>query len=46
MPVLVHRASGGGETFDAYVTCDYAVSFWEWLIEAAQSFGCEIRNPE
>jgi heterotetrameric sarcosine oxidase gamma subunit len=47
MPVLVHRvANSGGEAFDVYVTSDYAVSFWEWLIEAAQSFGCEIRNPE
>ena len=47
MPVLVHRAAAeGGDAFDAYVTREYAVSFWEWLAEAAQSFGCEIRTPE
>jgi len=47
IPVLVHRAVlVDGYGFDVYVTCDYAVSFWEWLIEAAQSFGCEIRKPE
>jgi sarcosine oxidase subunit gamma len=45
--VLVHRvALIGDDGFDVYVTCDYAVSFWEWLTEAAQSFGCEIRKPE
>jgi heterotetrameric sarcosine oxidase gamma subunit len=47
IPVLVHcvpliRDYG----FDIYITSDYAVSFWEWLTEAAQSFGCEIRKPE
>ena len=47
MPVLVHRAvAEGDDAFDAYVTREYAVSFWEWLTEAAQSFGCEIRKPE
>jgi len=47
MPVLVHRVSmDRGVAFDVYVTSDYAVSFWQWLTEAAQSFGCEIRNAE
>ena len=47
IPVLVHRVVLiGDDALDVYVTSDYAVSFWGWLIEAAQSFGCEIRSPE
>jgi methylglutamate dehydrogenase subunit D len=47
MPVLVHRVPlVGDDGFDIYVTSDYAVSFWEWLTEAAQSFACEVRKPE
>lgn len=47
IPVLVHRVDLiDGDGFDVYVTCDYAASFWEWLTEAARSFGCEIRKPQ
>jgi len=47
IPVLVHRvALEGDDGFDVYVTSDYAVSFWEWLTEALQSFGGEITKPE
>lgn len=47
MPVLVHRAAlADGHCFDVYVTSDYAVSFWEWLTEAAQGFGCQVEVPE
>jgi methylglutamate dehydrogenase subunit D len=47
IPVLVHRVPlAGDNAFDVYVSSDYAVSFWEWLTEAAQSFGCEVGNPE
>lgn len=43
MPVLVHRAAAGdGDPFDLYVTRDYAVSFWEWLLGAAQTIGCDV----
>jgi sarcosine oxidase subunit gamma len=43
IPVLVHRAGAddvGG--FDVYVPREYAVSFWEWLTDAAEPLGCEI----
>jgi len=47
IPVLVHRVPPAGDNvFDVYVTSDYAVSFWEWLTEAAQSFGGEVGKPE
>ena len=47
VPVLVHRVDITDElVFDAYVTREYAVSFWEWLIEAAAPLGCEIMQPE
>ena len=47
IPVLVHRVDLDGDgDFDVYVTRDYAVSFWEWLIGAAQSLGCQIREAE
>lgn len=46
MPVLVHHAAAAGEdVFDIYVTRDYAVSFWEWLVGAAQSMGCDAGEP-
>jgi heterotetrameric sarcosine oxidase gamma subunit len=46
IPVLVHRVALDGEgDFDVYVTRDYAESFWEWLTGAAQSLGCQIREP-
>ena len=46
MHVLVHRVDlAGGLTFDVYVSRDVAVSFWEWLTEAAAPLGCEIGQP-
>ena len=46
MHVLVHRVDLAGElTFDVYVSRDVAVSFWEWLTEAAAPLGCEIGQP-
>lgn len=47
IPVLVHRLDlEGSPAFDLYVTREYAVSFWEWLIEAAESIGCRIDEAE
>lgn len=47
MHVLVHRVDGAGElVFDVYVSRELAVSFWEWLTEAAAPLGFEIRQPE
>ena len=47
MHVLVHRVDVAGEpAFDVYVSRDVAVSFWEWLTEAAAPLGCEIRQPD
>ena len=47
MHVLVHRVDSAGEpVFDVYVSRELAVSFWEWLTEAAAPLGCEIRQPE
>lgn len=31
------------DTFDLYVSRAYAVSFWEWLIEASEEFGGEVK---
>jgi len=31
------------DTFDLYVSRAYAVSFWEWLIEAAEEFGGDVK---
>lgn len=31
------------DTFDLYVSRAYAVSFWEWLIEASEEYGGEIK---
>jgi sarcosine oxidase subunit gamma len=47
IPVLVHCIQSDGDAaYDVYVTRDYAVSFWQWLIDAAAPFGCEIRASE
>ena len=43
IPVLVHRIDAGGEpAFDVYMTREYALSFWAWLIEAAEPFGGQV----
>lgn len=40
IPVLVHRlASQSLPAFDVYVPREYAVTFWEWLVEAASTLG-------
>lgn len=47
IPVLVHRVDLDGDgDFDVYVARDYALSFWEWLTEAAQSLGCQITEAD
>lgn len=43
IPVLVHRLAGGdNDSFDVYVPREYAVSFWEWVLDAAAPFGACI----
>lgn len=43
IPVLVHQApSVGDEAFEIYVPSGYARSFLDWLVVAAEEFGCEI----
>lgn len=31
------------DTFDLYVSRAYAISFWEWLIEASEEYGGEVK---
>lgn len=33
------------DTIDVYVARGYGVSFWQWLIEAAEEFGGEVLTP-
>lgn len=43
IPVLVHRLPAEDDTvFDVYVPREYAVSFWEWLVEAASTLGGRV----
>ncbi len=42
--VLLH-AQGEGSLFDLYVPRSYALSAWEWLIDAAAEFGCRVADP-
>jgi sarcosine oxidase subunit gamma len=47
IPVLIHRIDAEGErVYDAYVTRDYAVSFWEWLVNAVEPFGGQVTDAE
>ena len=47
MHVLVHRVDMAQElVFDVYVSRELAISFWEWLTEAAVPLGCETGQPE
>ena len=39
--VVLHRL--GDRAFDIYVPRSYALSFWDWLEDAAQEFGVAIR---
>jgi sarcosine oxidase subunit gamma len=42
IPVLVHRVDD--TVFDLYIAREYAVTFWEWFLEAAETLGCEIKE--
>lgn len=33
------------DTIDVYVARGYAVSFWEWLLEAGSEYGIEVQSP-
>lgn len=45
IPVLAHRVtSEAATTFDIYVPREYAVTFWEWLTEAASALGCQVEE--
>jgi len=47
MSVLVHKVDSTEEAvFDVYVSRDLAMTFWEWLTEAAGPLGCEIIQPD
>lgn len=47
VPVLVHRLpSQADPVFDLYVPREYAVTFWEWLIEAAAPLGGRVEAEE
>lgn len=47
VPVLVHRLpSQADPVFDLYVPREYAVTFWEWLIEAAAPLGGRVDGGE
>ena len=47
VPVLVHRLpSRADPAFDLYVPREYAVTFWEWLIEAAAPLGGRVDRGE
>jgi heterotetrameric sarcosine oxidase gamma subunit len=43
-PVLVHRASE--QRFEIYAMRTFALSVWEWLIDAALPFGYEVGLPQ
>lgn len=45
IPVLIHHLSNENKTaYEIYLTNDYAISFWEWLVETAEQFGGGIDN--
>jgi sarcosine oxidase subunit gamma len=47
MSVLVHRIDIAKElVFDIYISRELAITFWEWLTEAAAPLGCEIKQPD
>lgn len=47
IPVLVHFVENREEPiFDVYITREYAVTFWEWLIDVAKPFGCQINDTD
>jgi heterotetrameric sarcosine oxidase gamma subunit len=40
--VLLHRLPGEADAFRILVLRTFARSFWEWLFETAEVFGCEV----
>lgn len=48
IPVLVHRTDSDDQCciFDVYISREYAVTFWEWLIEAAQALGAQVTEAK
>ncbi len=45
VPVLVHRLPAKEDTvFDLYVPREYAVTFWEWLVEVAAPLGGRVER--
>ena len=40
--VMVHRPGDDEALFELLVLRTYALSFWEWLFDTAQSFGCTL----
>lgn len=42
MSALVHRLPGEDQAFRILVLRTFARSFWEWLFETAEVFGCEV----
>lgn len=48
IPVLVHRTESEDQccVFDVYISREYAVTFWEWLIEAAQALGAQVTEAK
>jgi sarcosine oxidase subunit gamma len=45
IPVLIHRVDAAGEqVFDAYVTREYAVTFWELVVKAVEPLGGQVKE--
>lgn len=44
---LVHRQDdeAGGPVFDLYVSRSFAHAAFEWLVESAAEFGCQVEDP-
>ena len=41
--VLIHRREA--EVFDLFVFRGFALSFWEWLTDAALEYGYQVADP-
>lgn len=46
IPALIHRPGDDPDLFEVLVMRTYGLSFWEWLFETAQSFGCTLEAPQ
>ncbi len=44
--VLLHRLTEEGPAYRILVLRTFARSFWEWLFETAEVFGCEVAEPK